>query len=206
MWKLLGHVDREERRKELPPTLTFVTDFTLQGTIDCPVCRGELHLGKALVPNYALSSLVTKHVELLAANGIPEWQENAPRRVDWETSKSTYELLSRKKRIAAVEGERRIMAYRAEVRAAERAAERARYEDRPPSPVANVRLTLGLEGADEDWESDYEFGQPIVNNAHRREPVVVNEGAPLPAATPDALTTLTETRRQRTRGNQVEYD
>lgn len=150
--------------------------------------------------------MVTKHIETLGSKGIPEWLPDAPRRLEWQERKDSWNrIISRKKEAEAAKNARQL-AYRNERRRLELDDDSddgiiPPHLNRPPSPVARVQDVLGRVVAEDDNDQAEVFdliAGDINARRLRRQNLVVQPQ--------QQLYEFIQTRRQRARGNQIEFE
>ncbi|KAH8100498.1 hypothetical protein BXZ70DRAFT_937497 [Cristinia sonorae] len=56
----------------------------------CPFCRAALASTMPMFPNYAMDSLIDKHVHALAASGAEEWEPSGIKYKEWSTRKEKW--------------------------------------------------------------------------------------------------------------------
>ena len=60
----------------------------------CPICRGSLSTTAPMVPNFAMDSIVEKHIHILAETGSQEWVTESDNYRNWQQRKK-YVIASR---------------------------------------------------------------------------------------------------------------
>jgi hypothetical protein len=212
---MLCCLDREQQGDSISSTLPSIAVIhSMQGNPVCPVCRASLYISKSIIPNFALNSLVAKHIEVLASRGVPDWQIDAERRKEWQERKEKWSRITSRKREGEHRRRERAMAYRAE--RDNIVADRVNR-----SPVARVRTVLRLDELNNDMLYFEQEGQELEDIGNRSRRVIMRgrparlgptdsrvyqNGILLPPPPPQPFIDLTDVRRRRIRGSQVQFD